>query len=341
LESSNAQASLTPGIIGTTRQGFGPSPSLFYTLPSIAYARAAGTKPVATRQNGKLILEFGSPPTTRETIDEQSGFLQHSWSQPTATFGREAWYFSPRQLDSGLNLAQRTVQCQWTGDRLTMLQVIQLEEVTLEAPPPETFVVAAPAGTNIVDFRARAQDRNASPKSEVINYPVADVVMVANRIPDTQRSILPVLKTGQPAPPIEPLHWLNADGPADAPELKGKVVLVAFMGIWCGPCIAELPEALALHKEFANENFLLIGLHESSGDANEVAQFAKKNELSYQLAIDRPSTDTRSFGETFKACGIQGIPNCVVIDQQGRVAYVGSFQKAAIEVAKLLKQAGN
>jgi len=68
----------------------------------------------------------------------------------------------------------------------------------------------------------------------------------------------------------------------------------------------------------------------------EVAQFAQKRGLTYQLAIDRPAPDSRGFGTTFKAYGIQGIPHCAVIDRQGRIAFVGGLQQAAIEAAKLL-----
>lgn len=335
LDTGNGQASLMPGMVGSTRQSFGPSPFEFYTLPTIAYARGAGTKPAVKRQDGKLILEWGSPPNSREEIDERTGFLHHAWSQSATGFGREAWYFSPRRVESGLNLAQWSIQCQWNGERLTMLRVARLEDVKLETPGPEAFVVSAPAGTNVVDFRDEGQDPARSPKSEVVNYPVADVVMVANRIVDPHRS-LPVLRKGEVAPPIEPRLWLNAGGQTAAPEQKGKVVLVDFWGTWCGPCVAELPDVQILATEFAKKNFLLIGMHDSRGELEEVAQFAQKRGLTYQMAIDRPAADALGFGATFKAYGVHGIPNCAVIDQEGRIAFVGRLQDAAVEAAKLL-----
>ena len=177
-------------------------------------------------------------------------------------------------MESGLILASLAIRCQFNADKLTVLQVVQLEDVTLGPPPPEAFVVSAPAGTNIVDSR----QRGLQPKIETVKYPVADVVMVANRIPDDDRSILPVLKIGQPAPPLAPFAWLNAAGQTLPPDQKGKVVFVDFWGIFCGPCIAELPEVQALANVFAKDNFLLIGLHESSAEVAEVAEFARKRE---------------------------------------------------------------
>jgi peroxiredoxin len=337
-DSANGQASLTPAIVGTTPQRFGPTPSEFYALPSIAYAwgnRAGLPKPQVRREAGKLILESGSPASSREEIDEQTGFLHHSWSQTGSGFGRENWNFGRRQMENGVILAALVIRCQFNGDKLTMLQVLQLEDVKLKTPPLDVFVVSAPAGTNIVDFR---QDRQ-NPKSEVVKYPVADVVMVANRIPDDDRPILPVLKLGQAAPPLNPFAWLNAEGQTAPPDMKGKVVFVDFWGIFCGPCIAELPEVQALTNVFAKDNFLLIGMHESSAEVAEVAEFARKQSMTYQLAIDRPAGDSLGFGATFKAYGVRAIPSCVVIDQEGRIAYVGRLKQAAIEAEKLITKA--
>src|SRR5205823_2025491 len=105
----------------------------------------------------------------------------------------------------------------------------------------------------------------------------------------------------QQAPSHDAVTWLNALGQTAAPELKGKVILIGFWGIWCGPCIAELPDVQVLYKELAGEKFLLIGLHESRGELMEVSEFARKRGITYQLAIDQPSTDGRGFGATFKA----------------------------------------
>jgi thiol-disulfide isomerase/thioredoxin/protocatechuate 3,4-dioxygenase beta subunit len=335
LDPANGQCSLSPTIVGTTPQRFAPTPSTFYPLPSIAYAyanRPGVPQPHATHQDGKLKLERGSPPTSREVVDEETGFLHHSWSGAPNGVGRESWYLSPRRMPGGQILASVVIECQFNGDKLSMLRVLKLEDAKIEAPPSDAFVVSAPAGTNIFDFRLDRQH----PKSELVNYPVADVVMVANRISVDNRSILPVLKIGQAAPPLDPVAWLNAAGQTAPPEQKGKVVLIDFWGIYCGPCLAELPDVQTLSIEFAKDNFLLIGLHESNTDVAELAEFARKRSLTYQLAIDRPAEGSLGFGAAFKAYGIQGIPNCAVIDQQGRIAYVGRFQEAALKAAKLL-----
>jgi thiol-disulfide isomerase/thioredoxin len=148
-----------------------------------------------------------------------------------------------------------------------------------------------------------------------------------------------MLKVGQAAPAIRPARWLDRDGPADPPELAGKVVLVDFWGISCGPCVAELPEVQAAAAHFAGkgQDLVLIGVHESGASADQVAEFARKRGLTYRLAIDRPGDEKGWFGATFKEYGVRAIPAAAVIDRQGKVAFIGRFREALREAAKRLR----
>ena len=193
--------------------------------------------------------------------------------------------------------------------------------------------MAAPAGTVILDYR---EDRS-HPKQGVNHYPVADVIVYADGMSSRNRSIEPVLKVGQPAPPIEPASWLDRNGATGPPDVAGKVVLVDFWGISCGPCVAELPEVQAAADHFADrKDLVFIGLHESGATADQVAEFARKRGLSYRLAVDRPADEEGWFGATFKDYGVRGIPAAAVIDRKGNVAFVGRFPEALKEAAKLL-----
>ena len=163
--------------------------------------------------------------------------------------------------------------------------------------------MAAPAGTLIVDYR---EDRS-HPRQGITRYPVADVIAYADEMSSRNRSIEPVLKIGQPAPPIEPATWFDRNGRDRSPDLAGKVVLVDFWGITSGPCMAELPEVQAAADRFAarTKDFVLIGLHNSGPTVGQVAKFARKQGLTYRLAIDHPTDEEGWFGATFQAYGIQ------------------------------------
>ena len=331
LLSDNAQAS-----IFNRRTLYVHGPERLLNRPFFPGPQEDGTQPElrVTRDQGKLTLVIEHEKRRYvQVIEEKSGFLIHSSSSRGDGYGNEVWQFAPRKLESGLLVAGLSVDFSIVKDRVSRVFIDQLDEVVLERPSPESFVVAAPPGTNIVDFRGEQGQR---PKSAVVSYPVRDVVQRANQIDDAHRSILPVLKIGQPAPPIQAAEWLTSGGKTAAPELGGKVVLIDFWGIGCGPCIGELPEVQALAKELSGKDFVLVGLHNSGHEVAEVADFAKQRGLTYVLAIDQPATGAPSFGATFTAYGIRGIPNCAVLDRAGKVAFIGRFDDAARAAAKLL-----
>jgi peroxiredoxin len=163
------------------------------------------------------------------------------------------------------------------------------------------------------------------------------VVAYLNRRSPSTRSVEPVLKYGQQAPAIDPAKWLNQDGETAPPDLSGKVVLIEFWGISCGPCVAQLPEVRAAAKHFASSDLVLIGLHGNRTTVERLTSFAKENQLAYQLAIDREATESGWFGATMQAFGVRGIPSAAVINRQGRLVYLGDFRQALKRVDGLLK----
>ena len=55
--------------------------------------------------------------------------------------------------------------------------------------------------------------------------------------------------------------WVNG-GDDVTPELfKGKVVLFDFFAVWCGPCIATIPDLRRWH-EYADKGLRIIGVSE-------------------------------------------------------------------------------
>src|SRR4051794_25948885 len=44
-------------------------------------------------------------------------------------------------------------------------------------------------------------------------------------------------------------------------EYKGKVVLLDFWGMWCGPCVAFLPHGKKVVEEFKGRPFVALGVN--------------------------------------------------------------------------------
>lgn len=97
-------------------------------------------------------------------------------------------------------------------------------------------------------------------------------------------------------------------------QLRGKVVLLEFWIRNCGYCISAVP-TLNNYK-----NVYAINVHDTPED---IEFFAKKNKAGYKM-LHR--------GEQVAALyGIDAYPMMVIVGKTGKVAYVGSVDKAAID----------
>ncbi|WP_010581681.1 redoxin family protein [Schlesneria paludicola] len=288
--------------------------------------------------NGTWDVELQADKTLqRWVIDDSTGFLRRSVVAYSQTSGNEIWQFFPVTMTTGICVPGLTVKFQYQNGKIVRQEVYVIENVEiLSELPAETFLVSAPAGTNIIDYRglAREEMHLRRPPSGVVSSDIPDVVAYRNRFAPAAP---PVLRVGDVAPVFNVVTWLDANGRTEPPRFDGKVVVIDFWGIGCGPCVAGLPVVNQAAKHFSNSSIVIVGLHDCGSDLDGVAAFAKKRGLTFPIAIDQPNPKAQSFGTTFSAFGIDAMPTSVVIDQKGKVAYIGAFENA-IEVANGLNK---
>ena len=163
---------------------------------------------------------------------------------------------------------------------------------------------------------------------------------------------------GTPAGPLEIADWANGEALAES-DLKGKVVLLDFWAIWCGPCIATFPHLREWQEKYSEQGLVIVGVtsyygYEWNDEANRpmrpmkkpvvakegekkeeaekepvvtheaeqamLKKFAEFHSLKHRFALE--SAD-RSVSKHYV---VTGIPQAVVIDRQGivRLVKVGS-----------------
>jgi thiol-disulfide isomerase/thioredoxin len=133
-------------------------------------------------------------------------------------------------------------------------------------------------------------------------------------------------KIGDPAPALVPISWIQG-----TPVTKydpGRVYVVEFWATWCPPCIKAIPHLSELQKKYS-DSLTVVGVnvegllgHEPKVEA--VTAFMKKwgKDMAYTVAMDDPAKKTVS-DAWITASGSLGIPTACIIDQSGKLVWVG------------------
>ncbi len=163
-----------------------------------------------------------------------------------------------------------------------------------------------------------------------------------------------------PAEPLGDVTWVVGNT-LDKSALDGKVLLLDFWAVWCGPCLDSFPDLNRWHTKYADKGLRVVGVtrfydyrwDEANRkavklDENDkvprdeelamLAKFAETHKLGYPLAVTPPGSD---FARKF---GVMGIPQTVLIDRAGRIRLIRVGTGPTIvreierEIEKLLKE---
>ncbi|MGY8767000.1 MAG: TlpA disulfide reductase family protein [Pirellulales bacterium] len=137
---------------------------------------------------------------------------------------------------------------------------------------------------------------------------------------------------GKDTIPLGIEQWTNG-APIIDDELKGKVVLLDFWAVWCGPCVATFPHLVEWNQEHADDGLVILGLTsfyqyqwdeetqkavqskepvEPEIELATLAKFAQSHNLEHRIGIQPKD---KSLGEHF---AVSNIPHMVLIDRQGK-----------------------
>lgn len=152
------------------------------------------------------------------------------------------------------------------------------------------------------------------------------------QLSDAEMASPPTLSVGDPAPPLHIAEWVR--GPEVRRMERGTVYLIDFWATWCGPCIASMGRTSRLQDRHPDQLVVIALTSEDRGNGRApILQYAQTHPGRTRIAIDRGSATTDSYR---RASREGGIPSAFVVDQQGRLAWIGHPADAAPVVEALL-----
>jgi len=102
----------------------------------------------------------------------------------------------------------------------------------------------------------------------------------------------------------------------NADRWRGKILVINFWASWCGPCLKEIPEFVALQREYADKNVQFIGI--AIEDQAPVADYLQRVSVNYPMLVagDAGSNLARQWGNIINA-----VPFTVIVNAQGQIVH--------------------
>lgn len=135
------------------------------------------------------------------------------------------------------------------------------------------------------------------------------------RIGQTSDNVAGVFAVERRSESASNFSWKDSSGRlVSLDDLRGKVVLLNFWATWCGPCKRELPDLVALSREFADKQVVIIGISTDRGSniIEDVRSYVHEQGIPYQIVIANDDLE-EAYGN------IRALPVSFIVNAEGKI----------------------
>lgn len=111
-------------------------------------------------------------------------------------------------------------------------------------------------------------------------------------------------------------------------SFQGRLVLLDFWSVGCGPCLEEVPTLNALHEQYG-DRFVLLSINNDLGygaTVEAVRAVAEEYDMRYRLVLDTPELTL------MKQFGVGGWPAYLLLDEQGKILVEPTEQRRELSL---------
>jgi peroxiredoxin len=137
-------------------------------------------------------------------------------------------------------------------------------------------------------------------------------------IPDTKAFGCLITRANGPVRLMKP-----AEFPKLLSESKGKVLVVNFWATWCGPCVAEFPEFVAIDQKYRAKGVRVVGISadELSDIDQKVIPFIREQKVKFEIAVQAVE-DPQEMIDVVDKQWSGALPATLVYDRAGKRVFV-------------------
>ncbi len=122
--------------------------------------------------------------------------------------------------------------------------------------------------------------------------------------------------------------------------LRGRVVLLDFWAMWCGPCLVAMPHVQRVADRFVDRPMTVVGINSDSPEQMaQVQRILQREGITFTQFVDADTSVSRAYQ-------VMGIPHSVLIDKKGIIRHVHTGfsrhfeQEMAFQIEQLLADDG-